>query len=122
RLQRQFLQDELTVLCATSAFGMGINKANIRYVIHYHLPASIEAYLQETGRAGRDQKQSQALLFYQPGDERIHYYLQDEVLQQAQMLTGLIEASGGKNADLQLTELQTKWLKLIQPEEHSKER
>src|SRR5699024_9088336 len=67
----QFLYDQLSVICATSAFGMGINKPNVRLIIHYHLPAQKEAFIQEIGRAGRDGKQSVSLLLYKPGDEFI---------------------------------------------------
>ena len=67
-IQHQFLQDELDLICATSAFGMGINKANIRYVIHYHMPNSLEEYVQEIGRAGRDGHQSTAVLLYSETD------------------------------------------------------
>ena len=55
-IQHQFLDNKLDLICATSAFGMGINKENIRYVIHYHLPGELESYIQEIGRAGRDGK------------------------------------------------------------------
>ncbi|MBS4191072.1 ATP-dependent DNA helicase RecQ [Bacillus sp. FJAT-49705] len=70
-IQQQFIQGQLDVICATSAFGMGINKDNIRYVIHFHMPLQLESYLQEIGRAGRDGKQSLALLLYSPGDEHL---------------------------------------------------
>ena len=53
---------------------MGIDKSDIRYVIHYDLPDSLENYVQEIGRAGRDQEESAAILLYQSGDERIHYF------------------------------------------------
>lgn len=67
-IQHQFLQNKLDVICATSAFGMGINKPNIRYVIHYHMPNSLEEYVQEIGRAGRDGQQSTAVLLYSETD------------------------------------------------------
>ncbi|MCF6137611.1 RecQ family ATP-dependent DNA helicase [Pseudalkalibacillus berkeleyi] len=70
-IQKQFIYDELDVICCTNAFGMGINKANIRFVMHYHFPSNMEAYLQEIGRAGRDGKPSIALLLYQEGDDYI---------------------------------------------------
>ena len=74
-IQQQFLHHQLDVVCATSAFGMGVNKADIRYVVHYHLPADLESYVQEIGRAGRDGKQSLAVLLYQAGDETIQHRL-----------------------------------------------
>ncbi|UJF14842.1 RecQ family ATP-dependent DNA helicase [Jeotgalibaca sp. MA1X17-3] len=67
-IQHQFLEGELDLICATAAFGMGINKSNIRSVIHYHLPNSLEEYLQEAGRAGRDGKESVVTLLYAPSD------------------------------------------------------
>ncbi|WP_338749744.1 ATP-dependent DNA helicase RecQ [Bacillus sp. FJAT-52991] len=71
-IQQQFLHDELEVICATSAFGMGVNKGNIRFVIHHQPPAQLESYLQEIGRAGRDGNRSLAVLLYTPGDEEFH--------------------------------------------------
>jgi ATP-dependent DNA helicase RecQ len=65
------------VMIATSAFGMGIDKPNIRYIIHYHAPASLEQYVQEAGRAGRDGKPAQCILLFDPADLQTHEYLQD---------------------------------------------
>ncbi|OKL38011.1 RecQ family ATP-dependent DNA helicase [Domibacillus mangrovi] len=74
-IQHQFLKGELDVVCATSAFGMGINKENVRFVIHYHMPPQIESYLQEIGRAGRDGNPSIAVLLYAYGDESRHEFI-----------------------------------------------
>lgn len=88
-IQQQFIHDQLDVVCATSAFGMGINKENVRFIIHYHMPLQLESYLQEIGRAGRDGHDSLAILLYAPGDEQLSMQLAEGELPETEQINRL---------------------------------
>nr|WP_239587857.1 RecQ family ATP-dependent DNA helicase [Gracilibacillus alcaliphilus] len=70
-IQQQFMQNQLEVVCCTNAFGMGINKKDIQFVIHYHAPSQIEAFIQEIGRSGRNGQESVSLVFFHESDRII---------------------------------------------------
>lgn len=76
--QEDFLFDRVNVIVATNAFGMGINKTNVRYVLHFTVPGTIENYYQEVGRAGRDGLPAEAVLLYAPVDLRLHQFFIDK--------------------------------------------
>src|SRR5882672_4198992 len=82
--QELFLRDEVRVICATIAFGMGINKPNVRFVVHHDLPKNVEGFYQETGRAGRDGLPSECLLLFSAGDAVKYSRFIDEVSDEKQ--------------------------------------
>ncbi|GGE55714.1 RecQ family ATP-dependent DNA helicase [Priestia taiwanensis] len=96
-IQQQFMKDQLSIISSTSAFGMGVNKPNIRFVIHVQYPTNMEAYLQEIGRAGRDGKNSIAILLSTPLDDEVPLAMVKEELptkaQVRQLYTMLMKAN-----------------------------
>ncbi len=109
RHQEQFLRDDARIICATIAFGMGINKPNVRWIIHHDLPKNIEGYYQETGRAGRDGLPGDCLLLFSAGDIAKQTHFLDEITNeheqavaraQLRQIAHYAESSGCRRAEL----------------------
>jgi RecQ family ATP-dependent DNA helicase len=113
-VQLAFLNDTIDVIVATVAFGMGIDKANVRTVIHAALPGSIESYYQEIGRAGRDGKPSEAILFHCFSDRKTHEFFMDRDHPDTAILSKIFEAIPSEGSVL-IDALQSK-TKNIEPE------
>ena len=98
--QNLFIKDKIRIMVATVAFGMGINKPNVRFVIHYDMPKSLEEYYQEIGRAGRDGLESHALLLYSLGDiHKIRFFFQEaaDPEKSEKLLQGMINYAKSRN-------------------------
>src|SRR5205085_9360680 len=92
QVQERFMQGELDVVVATNAFGMGVDKAEIRFVLHYDHPASLEAYAQEAGRAGRDGAEAYAILLYHGQSQRTERFIARQSQLPAEVVEGFRRA------------------------------
>lgn len=104
-----FMNETIRAVVATNAFGLGIDKPNIRFVVHYDLPGSLEAYTQEAGRAGRDGERSRCILIYRMSDTRVqNYFLTGKYpdVEEVQRVFGTIEVFGGQTEGVSMTDLR----------------
>ena len=104
-----FQAEKIRAVVATNAFGLGIDKPNIRFVVHYDLPGSVEAYTQEAGRAGRDGKPSRCILLYRMSDTRVqNYFLTGKYpdIEEVQKVYGTLDIFGDQQGGVSLTDLR----------------
>lgn len=119
QIQEDFITGNMKILVSTSAFGMGVDKADIRLVIHAQMPGSLEAWYQEAGRAGRDGKPSKAILFYNPSDRNIHQFfigMASPQVKAIRAIKSLVHARLLSGPDT----IDTRWMASICREEVSK--
>ncbi len=104
-----FMGEAIRAVVATNAFGLGIDKSNIRFVVHYDLPGSVEAYTQEAGRAGRDRELSRCILIYRMSDTRVqNYFLTGKYpdIEDVQKVFGTLEYFGSQDGGVSLADLR----------------
>ena len=109
RVHDRFMNEDVKIVVATNAFGLGIDKPNIRFVIHYDLPGSVEAYTQEAGRAGRDGLESTCLLLYRQSDTRVqNYFLTGKYpdVEEVQKVFGTLQYFESQNNGVSLSDLR----------------
>jgi ATP-dependent DNA helicase RecQ len=105
RIQETFMSDAADVIVATTAFGMGVDKLNVRFVYHLEVSESVDAYYQEIGRAGRDGEPAEAILFYRPEDLNLRRFLAGSGQVDAEQMTRVAEAVQDAAEPLQVTEI-----------------
>ena len=106
-VQQQFMDDETEIVVATCAFGMGIDKPNVRFVFHYHIPGSIDAYYQEVGRAARDGKAAIATLFYCPDDTKLQRFFSGSAPVDEETLTEITTLLETADSTVQTSDLKS---------------
>jgi ATP-dependent DNA helicase RecQ len=106
RLQKEFLEDRYKALVATNALGMGIDKANLRFIIHFDMPGSITAYYQEVGRAGRDHLPAKGFLIFDPSDRRVQEYFIESAIPSPEQFSQVLKAVSSSEAAPNLTAIK----------------